>query len=140
MKYFLKDYVEGLEEERYVDAALPRLPFADGAFDLALSSHFLFMYSAQFDLAFHEAAHRELCRVAREVRIFPLLDMEGERSCHVAPVITSLKASGYVVEVRTVRYEFQRGGNEMLRVLPPGKQIDDRSDGTGGANDDDHRV
>lgn len=143
MKHFLEDYEEGLDEGRYVDAALPTLPFEDAAFDLALSSHFLFMYSAQFDLAFHEAALRELCRVAREVRVFPLLDMEGERSCHVATVITSLRASAYVAEVRTVEYEFQKGGNEMLRVLSPGgggNKADDRSNGTGGADDNYHRV
>lgn len=36
-----------------VAARWPDLPFGDGAFDIALSSHLLFLYSAQFDLAFH---------------------------------------------------------------------------------------
>ena len=42
MQAFLDDYELGKAQERYLDAELPTLPFADGAFDLALCSHFLF--------------------------------------------------------------------------------------------------
>lgn len=118
MKHFLEDYEAGLAEGHYLDAALPALPFEDAAFDLALSSHFLFMYSAQFDLAFHEAALSELCRVAREVRVFPLLDMEGEPSRHLEPLLDSFRTSSVGAEVRKVGYEFQKGGNEMLKLRP----------------------
>jgi hypothetical protein len=31
-------------------------------------------------------------------------------------VLDSLRKSGYNVCIETVRYEFQRGGNKMLRV------------------------
>ena len=51
---------------------MPDLPFDDGAFDLALSSHLLFLYSEQFDLGFHVRALEEMLRVAAEVRVFPL--------------------------------------------------------------------
>jgi len=118
MKHFLEDYEEGLAEGRYLEAALPDLPFEDEAFDLALSSHFLFLYSAQFDLDFHLASVLELCRVAPEVRIFPLLDMEGERSRHLPPVIDHLQGRGLATEIRKVDYEFQKGGNEMLLIRP----------------------
>ncbi len=73
MDLFLSDYHVGRSEGRYVDAELPSLRFADGAFDLALCSHFLFLYTTQLTEDFHVAAARELCRVAREVRIFPLM-------------------------------------------------------------------
>jgi SAM-dependent methyltransferase len=116
MKFFLEDYEEGLAEGRYRDARLPELPFDDGAFDLALSSHFLLLYSAQLDLAFHQAAVLEMLRVAAEARIFPLLDMAGTRSRHLEPLIEALTASGYACEIRAVAYEFQKGGNEMLRI------------------------
>jgi ubiquinone/menaquinone biosynthesis C-methylase UbiE len=118
MKRFLEDYEEGRAAGRYIDASLPALSFADGAFDLALSSHFLFMYSEQFDLAFHNAAVVELCRVAGELRIFPLLDLEGERSRHLKPLLASLRNQGFAAEIRPVAYEFQMGGSEMLRVRP----------------------
>ena len=116
MKHFLEDYEEGLAEGRYLEAALPDLPFEDDAFDLALSSHFLFMYGARFDLDFHLASVLDLCRVAREVRIFPLLDLEGERSRHLLPVIGHLQGRGLATGIRKVGYEFQKGGNEMLLI------------------------
>jgi hypothetical protein len=45
MTAFLDDFPAGKAEGRYLDAELPALPFAGGSFDLALSSHFLFLYS-----------------------------------------------------------------------------------------------
>ena len=60
MRTFLDDYDAGKAAGRYVEASLPSLPFADAAFDLALCSHLLFLYSRQFDEAFHVAALREL--------------------------------------------------------------------------------
>ncbi|HEY1603739.1 MAG TPA: class I SAM-dependent methyltransferase [Pirellulales bacterium] len=116
MRGFLADYEAGKASGRYVAASLPRLPFADAAFDLALCSHFLFLYSAHIDLAFHRQALQELLRVAREVRIFPLLDLDCVRSAHVEPVCAFLRSEGHQVEIVRVPYEFQRGGNEMLRI------------------------
>ena len=72
MEEFLLDYDRGKAEGRYVNAELPNLPFQDHIFDLALCSHFLFLYSSTLDGEFHIAAIREMCRVAHQVRIFPL--------------------------------------------------------------------
>ena len=116
MTAFLDDYDQGRGGGRYLDAGLPSLPFADGAFDLALCSHFLFLYSQQFDAAFHVLSLRELCRVAREVRVFPLLALGAVRSPHLGIVTQALEADGCGVVIERVPYEFQRGGNEMLRV------------------------
>jgi hypothetical protein len=118
MKHFLEDYDDGLAEGRYLDAALPDLPFEAGAFDLALSSHFLFTYSVQFGREFHLNALLEMARVAREVRIFPLLDLDGELSAHVTPLRQALEARGFATEIRRVAYEFQKGGDRMLRIAP----------------------
>lgn len=116
MNRFLEDYQVGTAAGRYVVASLPHLPFADGAFDLALVSHLLFLYSAQLDLAFHLAALTELLRVATEARIFPLLDLARQPSPHLEPLCELLVSRGFQVEIRSVPYEFQRGGNRMLRV------------------------
>ena len=116
MRAFLEDYPQGLAQGRYVDAALPALPFADRSFDLALCSHLLFLYSTQLDQAFHAAAAVEVSRVAAEVRIFPLLALGGGPSPHVEPVAAALRARGCAVSIEAVPYEFQRGGNQMLRV------------------------
>ena len=66
-----------------VEAELPTLPFADSSFDLALCSHFLFLYSLQFDEASHLESIILLCRIAHEARIFPLVTLAGERSPYV---------------------------------------------------------
>jgi hypothetical protein len=116
MRCFVADFETGKSEGRYVAASLPRLPFEDGRFDLAIISHFLFLYSDRLDLEFHERSIEELLRVASEVRIFPLLTLEGKLSAHVGPIHTHLAGKGWKVEHAVVPYEFQRGGNEMLRI------------------------
>jgi hypothetical protein len=116
MRTFLADYDAGKEAGRYVDASLPSLPFADGAFDLALCSHLLFLYSKQFDETFHRASVRELCRVAPDVRIFPLLTLDGSRSPFVDACLAEARSAGLDATIERVEYEFQRGGNEMLRL------------------------
>jgi hypothetical protein len=117
MRAFLDDYGSGRTRGRYVAAELPTLPFADDSFDLALCSHFLFLYSNHLSEAFHRSAILEMCRAAREVRIFPLLALGGERSPHVDAVAGDLRGWGHDVSIQEVPYEFQKGGKEMMRVV-----------------------
>jgi SAM-dependent methyltransferase len=119
MSEFLEDFPRGKAEGRYIDAELPALPFADDSFDLAVCSHFLFLYSTQLGAAFHRSAIREMCRVAAEVRIFPLLRLGGERSPFVDENVDALRDSGFDVSLERVPYEFQRGGNQMMRIRRP---------------------
>ncbi|MEM7331534.1 MAG: methyltransferase domain-containing protein [Chloroflexota bacterium] len=116
MSRFLADYEAGKKNGRYQTASLPHLPFADNQFDLALCSHFLFLYSEQLSEEFHDQAVRELLRVAHEVRIFPLLDLTASPSKHLNPIMQKLKKEGHQVDILTVSYEFQRGGNQMCRI------------------------
>ena len=120
MRRFLADFEPGKREGRYIAASLPKLPFADGQFSLALVSHLLFLYSEQLDLHFHTAAVEELLRVAGEVRIFPLLDLGRQWSRHVGPVSDHLERAGFEVQVVAVGYEFQkaddRAGGRMMKV------------------------
>lgn len=115
MRAFLDDFLLGKGEGRYVEASLPHLPFPSGRFTLALVSHLLFLYSAHFDLAFHVASLEELLRVAKEVRVFPLVDIRGGRSPHADTVIDRLRRAGHEVDEVEVGYEFFRGGSRMLR-------------------------
>lgn len=116
MNVFLDDFAGRDAQARYIDASLPDLPFADASFDLVLCSHFLFLYSEQHDLAFHLDSIRELVRVAREVRIFPLVELGSVVSRHLGPAVDALRAEGWQADPVRVGYEFQRGGNEMLRI------------------------
>ena len=116
MNDFLADYPAGKAAGRYVEAELPRLPYADASFDLALCSHFLFLYTTQLGQEFHRAAIQEMCRVAAEVRIFPLIALGGTPSPLVEPTVEQLRARGVDVSIAEVPYEFQRGGNRMMRI------------------------
>ena len=116
METFLGDFDAGKSAGRYVDAELPTLPFVDRSFDLALCSHLLFLYAGQLTDVFHRASVFELLRVAAEVRVFPLLELGGDVSRHVAGVVEAVRTAGYHAVVETVPYEFQRGGSQMLRL------------------------
>lgn len=123
MEHFLDDYESGRHEGRYVVAELPGLPFADDAFDLALCSHFLFLYSEHLSEQFHIEAVRSLIRVAPEVRIFPVTELAAVPSRHVEPVTATLRGDDCRVVIRTVDYEFQRGGHQMMRICRTSENI-----------------
>ena len=116
MMEFLMDYNEGKEEGRYIAEELPKLSFKDDQFDLALSSHFLFLYSEHLNKTFHMKSLLEMLRVAKEVRVFPLVDLKGDRSVHIEAVIKELTELGYHANIIKTGYEFQKGGDEMLKV------------------------
>lgn len=114
MATFLKDYEAGEKTGRYLNASLPVLPFADKKFDLALCSHFLFLYSDHVSQEQHIASMKELCRVANEVRVYPLLSLNNTRSKHLKPVMSALAENGITASLVPVQYEFQKGATEML--------------------------
>ncbi|PZX17402.1 hypothetical protein LX69_01451 [Breznakibacter xylanolyticus] len=115
-QHFLADYDQGRHDGRYVAASLPQLPFADESFDVAVCSHLLFLYSKVFDAGFHIDAIRELLRVATEVRIFPLCDLNGEVSPHLREVVKTLRKERCHTQIINVPYEFQRGVNQCLLI------------------------
>ena len=123
MRIFLEDLPLGIQQGRYLTAELPVLPFNSSQFDLAVCSHLLFTYSDLLSEDFHLASILEMCRVAGEVRIFPLSNISGEASLHLSPVMSELAARGYRVEIKRVPYEFQKGANQMLRVLAESERL-----------------
>jgi hypothetical protein len=116
MTVFFADYLAGKKEKRYLPIHDIALPFPDFYFDLALSSHYLFGEMENQDLAFHLQVLKELARVAKEVRVFPLIDRDGEPSKFLGPVLLGLQKDNYGVEVRSVNYHLQPKGNAMLRI------------------------
>jgi hypothetical protein len=117
MRKFLDDFEKGKQQGRYIVAELPVLPFEDRAFDIALCSHFLFLYSDRLSLEFHRESIAQLCRVADDVRIFPLIDLDLKPSPYVQTIASDLEKDGFTVSIEQVNYEFQRGGNKMLRII-----------------------
>ena len=114
MNEFLMDYEPGSKQGRYVAAGLPSLPFRDKAFDLAPCSHFLFLYSELFSFDFHLQVIEELCRIAKEVRMFPLLELGSRKSRHLDGTMDYFNSHGFDITIQQVNYEFQKGGNKML--------------------------
>ena len=112
---FLRDFRSASASGRYVAGLLPNLPFRAKSFDLVLCSHLLFLYSAEFDTETHISYLRELFRVGREVRVYPLLDMAGNRSRHLDHTIQKMRDRADV-EIVPVPFEFRRGDTNMLRL------------------------
>jgi hypothetical protein len=115
MSNFLEDFEKGKAQKRYIYHQLPEpLPFPDSAFELGLSSHFLILYS-QLGLDFHLQAISEMLRVCREIRIFPLLNLNAGSSEVLEPIFKYFSRH-YVVKISKVEYEFQKNGNQMLSI------------------------
>ena len=116
LEQFFADYSLGKEEGRYLGSEGVSLGFPDFSFDLALSTNFLFRNFEMQDLDFHVAMIKELVRVAREVRIAPLVDKSCKPSPLLGPVLLALQEANLGVEVKNVEHPLQPNGNAMLRV------------------------
>ncbi|KST66113.1 hypothetical protein [Mastigocoleus testarum] len=125
MEKFLSDYQADNSSQRYLPLCLPTLDFPDGRnahalrayrFELCLCSHLLFLYSEHLSLDFHISSIYELMRIAPEIRIFPLVKLDCKRSPYIDSVIQEFSEQGFQVEVQNVSYEFQKGGDQMLKI------------------------
>lgn len=116
MELFFTDYIKGKQENRYIPLRDFPLPFADFSFNLALCSHYLFGELDNQDLSFHLQVLKELARVAKEVRVFPLIDRDGQPSPFLGPVLLALQQEDYGVEVKSIPYRLQNQGNAMLKI------------------------
>jgi hypothetical protein len=116
MEKFLLDYEIGRIKGRYLWQSLPKLELADNQFELCVCSHLLFLYSNHLSLDFHIASIHELLRISKEVRIFPLLKLDCEPSPYLELVVNLLSSQQFDVKVQPVAYEFQKGGNQMLKI------------------------
>lgn len=113
---FLNDYNIGKKDGRYINASLPGLPFHNKQFDIALCSHLLFLYSHQLSYQFHHDAILEMLRVAKQVRIFPLLDLNSNLSPYLDKIINLLIKKKKKIIIEAVNYEFQKGAFRQLVI------------------------
>ena len=115
MKMFLEDFEQGKQEGRYICHELPdRLPFPDDSFDIGLSSHFLLMYTS-LGYDFHIKAISEMLRACRQVRIFPLCDLDSNDSEMIQKVIAYFSQS-YDTQIKQTNYQFQKGADRLLII------------------------
>lgn len=115
MMLFLQDYEKGLIEKRYVFHELPdRIDYPDDSFEIGLSSHFLLMYTS-LGYDFHIAAISEMLRLCKQVRIFPLCDLDSNSSKMIERVIDYFRKK-YNVVIRCTDYELQKDANKLLII------------------------
>jgi SAM-dependent methyltransferase len=114
---FYKDY-NGFD---YSYMELPKLRYQNDSFDLVLSSHLLFTYDDRFDYEFHKSSILEMLRIAKEVRLFPLVDFKNSNlgqednfSPFVYKIIKELKE--YKTQIVKVDFEFQPRAEYMLKI------------------------
>lgn len=113
MSLFLSDYEQGKREGRYIYHELPnKLPYEDNAFDIGLSSHFLLMHTV-LGYDFHIKAMSEMLRVCKEIRIFPTVDLDSNKTDLISDVIDYFK-SRCDAQIVNTQYEFQKGANKLL--------------------------
>lgn len=117
MNQFLEDYDKGKSEGRYIACSLPDVPVKDKYFDLILCSHFLFTYTVQLTKEFHLTCIRELLARGSELRIFPICALNGLPSPHLDYVKQELEKLTIHYELVETEYEFQKGGNLMLKIF-----------------------
>ena len=57
-----------------------------------------------------------MLRVATEVRIFPIIQLDLKHPPFLPAVVRLLEKEKYNVTIEKVDYELQKGGNEMLKI------------------------
>ncbi|MCM1506121.1 MAG: SAM-dependent methyltransferase [Ruminococcus flavefaciens] len=115
MKLFLNDFEKGKADGRYICHELPdKINADDNSFDIGLSSHFLLIYtSLGFD--FHIKSITEMLRVCRQIRIFPIVDLDAEKTDLISDVMNYFSKE-YSLKLVETNYEFQKGDNKMLII------------------------
>ncbi len=115
-KTFLDDFSAQRNSGRYISASLPKLPLDHDSFDIALCGNFLFLYSEILSVDFHINSILELVRVAKEVRIFPLIGNDRKTPEQLKLVLNALDDLPVIYNIVEVDYHFTKGANQMLQI------------------------
>jgi hypothetical protein len=117
---FLKDFAT--HGEHYVAGELPRTPFADHQFDLALVSYLIFVYEDQLNYQFHKQTLQELMRIARrEIRVYPIVTFEAQPSDCLRKIREDSTFAHWNFEIVPTDFEFLRSSNCYLKITPKAK-------------------
>ena len=78
----------------------------------------MFVYDDRFDYEFHKNSIKEMLRVAKEVRLFPLVDYKNSRVSDInnfSPYVYDI-VKEFGAEIIKVDFEFQNRANYMMRI------------------------
>lgn len=118
MARFLADFrTHRGNDDRYLASALPDTEGLIDA-DLGLCSHLLFLYSAQLDADTHWAWLMAMLSKVTELRVYPLVRLDGAASEHLAPMQARLADAGYRVRLQPCSYRVQRHAYHYLQITP----------------------
>lgn len=115
MNKFLSDFDIGKKEKRYIRHKLPeQTDFKDNNFDIGLSSHFLLMYK-ELGYEFHISSINEMLRICKEVRITPVVDLDGNPT-ELTNQVMDYYSKNYNVNIVKTDYDFLKNGDKMLVI------------------------
>jgi len=81
---------------------------------MGLSSHFLLLYP-KLGLDFHIKSIDEMLRICKEVRIFPIVDLDSKESSILQQIMNHYNVN-YTVKIEQTDYKFQKNGDKMLVI------------------------
>lgn len=117
MRTFFDDFEAGWQQGRYQHIQMDKvLPFDNACFDYALCANYLFTDLIHQDIEFHVHWIKEMARVARDVRIYPLTNYKAKPSEILGPVLLALQHQGYQVSIQEVPFRFVPESKAMLKV------------------------
>jgi hypothetical protein len=112
---FLSDYTLGKKEGRYKVLNHPPFHQLEHSFELLLCTDYLFNSAQSLTLSVQNIMD-ELCKLANEIRIFPLPNLQSVVAAELGPIMLSLQNRNFGVEVRGVEYPERKDANAVLRV------------------------
>lgn len=115
-KLFIEDFKKN-GTKRYVPVEYPLTNFRDNQFTISLVSGFLFLYEDLLDYDYHKKTVLEVLRVtSKEIRIFPIVNLKGEKSSFIDPLMRDQDFASFQMSIKEVDYEFMKNANEMLVI------------------------
>ncbi|VVB89307.1 Uncharacterised protein [uncultured archaeon] len=115
-KLFIEDF-KNYGTKRYKPVEYPDTDFNDNQFTTSLVSHFLFLYENHINYDSHKKIILELLRItSKEIRIFPIVNLKGEKSSLVDTLIHDKDFERFQISVKKVDYEFMKNGNQMMSI------------------------
>lgn len=110
-------FFEHFEKEKnyYCSDNLLDLPFEDQTFDLALCANFLCDTNYSPDFMGFINNIKTLARIAKEVRVFPLLDKDHEVSSYLPPFVADFQKD-YILDIQEVPFDLQQNATEVLSI------------------------
>ena len=112
---FLSDYELGKKQGRYRVQSLPPFDKVEQTFELLLCPDFLFDSLISLEFSSQDIMN-ELCKLAAEVRIYPLPEAKTAVAAELGPIMLAFQQRNFGVEIRAVNYSIRNHNNAMLRI------------------------